>query len=136
MKRGLFLILGFFVLFELGIVFAWEPPIGIPRPEFGIEESYRMYDIEANRNPSLLYAMNEEGGFYTHYVDNSVSCIDSGNPYGTAANPRCTIPTIVGASAGADSVSLRMLFIWSLLIIRFLIVSSPPMTIFIAPPGK
>ena len=95
MKRGLFLILGFFVLFELGIVFAWEPPIGIPRPEFWIEESYRMYDIEANRNPSLLYAMNEEGGFYTHYVDNSVSCIDSGNPYGTAANPRCTIPTIV-----------------------------------------
>ena len=48
----------------------WEAPIGIPVPEFGIEESYRMYDNVSNRNPALTYVENSEGGFYTHYVDN------------------------------------------------------------------
>jgi len=64
---------------------AWQPPIGIPRPEFGIEESYRMYDNPANRNPALTYHQNQEGGYYTHYVDNThPNATDSSNPYGTA----------------------------------------------------
>ena len=72
---------------------AWQPPIGIPRPEFGIEETYRMYDDPANRNPALTYTQNAEGGFYTHYVDNThPAATDSGNPYGTASIPRETIP--------------------------------------------
>ena len=44
----------------------WVPPIGIPRPEFGIEETYRMYDNVLNRNSALTYTQNAEGGFYTH----------------------------------------------------------------------
>ncbi len=70
----------------------WIPPIGIPKPEFGIEESYRMYDDPVNRNPELTYHQNAEGGFYTHYVDNSGSCTDTNNPYGSETIPRCTIP--------------------------------------------
>ena len=37
---------------------AWQPPIGIPAPSFGIEETYRMYDNPANRNPALTYTQN------------------------------------------------------------------------------
>jgi len=72
----------------------WQPPIGIPKPEFGIEESYRMYDNPANRNPNLTYTQNSEGGYYTHYVDNTdPNATDTGNPYGTAEKPRKSIPS-------------------------------------------
>ncbi len=71
----------------------WKPPIGIPKPEFGIEETYRIYDDVANRNPDLTYTENEEGGYYTHYVDNThPSATNSGNPYGTADKPRRGVP--------------------------------------------
>lgn len=73
---------------------AWQPPIGIPRPEFGIEETYRMYDDPTNRNPALTYTMNTEGGYYTHYVDNThPAATNTDNPYGTASKPRDTIPS-------------------------------------------
>jgi len=73
---------------------AWQPPIGIPRPEFGIEETYRMYDNPANRNPALTYTQNAEGGYYTHYIDNThPNATDSGNPYGTASKPRRSFPS-------------------------------------------
>ena len=72
---------------------SWQPPIGIPRPEFGIEETYRMYDEPSNRNPALTYTQNSEGGYYTHYVDNTdPDATDTDNPYGTASIPRLTIP--------------------------------------------
>jgi len=81
---------------------AWQPPIGIPRPEFGIEESYRMYDNPANRNPNLTYHQDQEGGYYTHYIDNThLNATDSDNPYGTAERPRVSFPeqsTIVPGS--------------------------------------
>ncbi len=73
----------------------WIPPIGIPRPEFGIDDTYRMYDDPANRNTNaadhLTYSPSASGGYYTHYVDNRSGCITSGN--GTAAAPLCNIPT-------------------------------------------
>ena len=73
---------------------AWQPPIGIPRPEFGIEETYRMYDDPANRNPDLTYTQNAEGGFYTHYIDNThPNATNNGNPYGTESVPRTSIST-------------------------------------------
>ena len=68
----------------------WVPPIGIPKPDFGIEETYRMYDEPENRNPALAYINNSEGGYYTHYIDGSRPCNDLST--GTAANPRCTVP--------------------------------------------
>ena len=71
----------------------WTPPIGISAPEFGIFETYRMYDDTAKRNPELTYHQNTEGGYYTHYVDNtSPNATDSNNPNGTADKPRKTIP--------------------------------------------
>ena len=75
-------------------VCSWKPPIGIPKPEFGIEESYRMYDNVSNRNPALNYTQNSEGGFYTHYVDSThPNCTDVDNDYGSESKPRNTIPT-------------------------------------------
>ena len=81
----------------------WDAPIGIPVPEFGIEETYRMYDLEENRNSALTYTENSEGGFYTHYVDNThVNSTDGNSPgigdysvldnFGTIEKPRKTVP--------------------------------------------
>jgi len=71
----------------------WQPPIGIPEPSFGIHETYRMYDVPANRNPALTYTQNAEAGYYTHYIDSTdPNATDTSNPYGTAAKPRNTIP--------------------------------------------
>ncbi len=69
----------------------WTPPIGIPAPSFGITETYRMYDNPSNRNQNLTYTQNADGGFYTHYVDYQTGN-NSNNPFGTANNPRKTIP--------------------------------------------
>jgi hypothetical protein len=71
---------------------SWTPPIGIPRPSFGIDETYRMYDDPANRNTDLMYSPSTAGGYYTHYVDNTISGCNDGNNNGTAANPRCNVP--------------------------------------------
>jgi len=58
---------------------AWTPPIGIPAPPFGI---------------------NETAGPFTHYVDNSVACNDSNSAgRGSATAPRCTIPTTLAAGS-------------------------------------
>lgn len=67
--------------------------IGIPQPPFGIDETYRMYDSEANRSESLTYYESDSGGYYTHYVDSSdENSTDTDNDYGTKAKPRKTIP--------------------------------------------
>jgi hypothetical protein len=55
------------------------PPIGIPAPEFGIEE-----------NVEDIYA----AGYYTYYIDNTdTAATDTDNPFGTLEKPRKTIPT-------------------------------------------
>lgn len=78
----------------------WQPPIGIPVPQFGIFETYRMYDVPANRNPDLTYTQNAEGGYYTHYIDKTASnATDTSNPYGTVAKPRLTIPADLPAGS-------------------------------------
>ena len=59
----------------------YEPPIGIPAPDFGIEET--VADIYG-------------AGYYTHYVDSShPQASDDDNPHGTAARPRMTIPGLL-----------------------------------------
>jgi len=71
----------------------WTPPIGIPVPSFGIDETVDMYVSPANRNPALTYTQNSEGGYYTHYIDNThPNATDTSNPYGTASVPRKTLP--------------------------------------------
>ena len=91
---------------------AWSPPIGIPRPSFGIAESHTMYQLlqgeDCGRYPEKCYdfgngleAYRDAGdGPYTHYIDVSdAACTDSNNPYGTGGKPRCTIPPNVPAGS-------------------------------------
>ncbi len=67
----------------------WQPPVGIPTPPFGINETYRMYDDPNNRNPNLTYYPSPMGGYYTHYVDNTdANSTDTSNTYGTVSKPR------------------------------------------------
>ena len=66
---------------------AWTPPIGIPVPEFGIEESHNMYAGDPAYH-------NGNDGPYSIYIDNTASnCSNSGAA--TAANPRCDIPATI-----------------------------------------
>ncbi|HET9313956.1 MAG TPA: Calx-beta domain-containing protein [Vicinamibacteria bacterium] len=52
---------------------AWDPPIGVPMPPFGV---------------------NEAAGPATHYVDNThPSATNTNNPNGSPALPRMTVPT-------------------------------------------
>ncbi len=81
---------------------SWTAPVGISEPEFGIHETYRMYDDSANRNSALTYYQNAEGGYYTHYVDNTnTNATDTNNPYGTAEKPRKTLPKASDVPAGS-----------------------------------
>lgn len=67
----------------------WQPPIGIPAPSFGISES-----VPAAPNPWTT----PTAGFY--YVEwSNPLATDSGNPYGTPALPRKTIPLSLPAGS-------------------------------------
>ncbi|MHC5062191.1 MAG: InlB B-repeat-containing protein, partial [Planctomycetota bacterium] len=76
----------------------WQPPIGIPVPEFGILETVEMYVGRqytfADGRGTIQYPISPVSAKpYTHYVDNTHSnATDSGNPYGTPSKPRNTIP--------------------------------------------
>jgi len=72
----------------------WQPPIGIPMPEFGIFETHYMYEGQMYDFGSGPEPYKDAGnGPYTHYVDNThPSATDSGNTYGSASKPRDTIP--------------------------------------------
>ncbi len=81
----------------------WVSPVGIPTPEFGIEESHWMY---AGAQYTYDYGDGQEAyrvgddGPYTHYVDNTdPNATDSGNPFGTPAKPRMTFPTSLPAGS-------------------------------------
>lgn len=63
----------------------WKAPIGIPVPDFGIEESHTMYAGDAAYH-------NGDDGPYSIYVDNTVSTCSNSGP-ATAAAPLCDIPT-------------------------------------------
>lgn len=99
MKKFMFLLILLFL--EVNYINAdesWKPPIGIPEPPFGINETYRMYDSEPNRNPALTYYESPSGGYYTSYVDPCYpGATNSGNTYGTESKPRLTIPSTLPA---------------------------------------
>jgi parallel beta helix pectate lyase-like protein len=54
-----------------------EWPVGIPRPDFGVDET--------------VLSVHGDADYFTYYVDNTVAC-DDGGP-GTVATPRCTLPS-------------------------------------------
>lgn len=70
----------------------WDPPIGIPKPAFGIEDSHTMYAGQSGYSDA-------GNGPYTHYVDNSAGCSDSGNSNGSPGNPRCSVPETLAAGS-------------------------------------
>jgi hypothetical protein len=58
---------------------AWTPPLGIPAPPFGVTQT---------------------AGAFTHYVDNTAAgATDTGNPNGSPARPRRTIPSTLAAGS-------------------------------------
>ena len=77
---------------------AYDPPIGIPAPPFGIDEDVSMYDNDSYDFGSGPVAYPDAGnGPYTHYVDNThPNATDTSNPYGTPTTPRMSL--IVGNS--------------------------------------
>ncbi|MDT8302834.1 MAG: hypothetical protein RQ760_15235, partial [Sedimentisphaerales bacterium] len=78
---------------------AWQPPIGIPAPSFGINENVDMYIGQqytfTDGRGTINYPISSvSGNPYTHYVDkNNSNATDTNNPYGTESTPRLTIPT-------------------------------------------
>ncbi len=93
-RKNTFLIVKKFILLFFGmsllplIVFAqsYNPPIGIPAPEFGINET-----VESVYGADSLY---------THYVDNThPEATDVDNPNGNSDKPRKTIPLNVSAGS-------------------------------------
>ena len=67
------------------------PPIGIPAPSFGINESHMMYDGQTYSAGGFTYR-DAGNGPYTHYVDNThPNATNVANPYGTADTPRADI---------------------------------------------
>src|SRR5690242_15808016 len=68
---------------------SWQPPIGIPRPSFGIVE-------EAPAAPSPWTA--PAAGFYFVNAEDK-KATDASNEFGTPARPRRTIPTSLPAGA-------------------------------------
>jgi hypothetical protein len=73
----------------------WTPPLGIPKPTFGINEINTMYSNKDFNFGSSVKSYKDAGfGPYTHYVDKSHSkATDLNNPYGTEVKPRKSIPT-------------------------------------------
>ena len=69
----------------------YVPPIGIPAPSFGINESHMMYVGQTYSAGGFGYR-DAGNGPYTHYVDNThPAATNVANPYGTAATPRADL---------------------------------------------
>lgn len=81
----------------------WEPPIGIPMPEFGIFETHYMYQDQTYDFGSGPEPYKDAGdGPYTHYVDNThPNATDTGNPYGTKDTPKVSFPSQSTIGPGA-----------------------------------
>ncbi|MCF6269801.1 MAG: right-handed parallel beta-helix repeat-containing protein [Melioribacteraceae bacterium] len=81
-EKRITLLLLFFTLIVFtqdGLSQEYQPPIGIPVPYFGINES-----VES------IYGSNN---YYTHYIDNTnPHATDENNPNGSSTKPRMSIP--------------------------------------------
>lgn len=72
--------------FWSGVAGAWVAPIGIPEPDFGIHETI-----------ASVYGSEDH---YTHFVNNAdPAATDDNNPFGSPAQPRRTIPSVLSAGS-------------------------------------
>ena len=78
------------VLLLISRVMAYDPPIGIPAPSFGIDQSHRMYVDDTYDFGSGARPYPDAGnGPYTHYIDNThPGATNEDNPYGSPDKPR------------------------------------------------
>jgi len=82
---------------------SWTPPLGIPAPSFGINETVDMYKNQTYNYGNGLEAYRDAGnGPYTHYVNpSSPAATDTNNEFGTPAKPRKTPPNFQSLPAGS-----------------------------------
>jgi hypothetical protein len=82
---------------------AWVPPIGIPAPDFGIDETHWIYQGQTYDYNGTPGPYSDAGnGPYSHYVDTAhPQATDTDNPYGTYSLPRLTFPDAANIQAGA-----------------------------------
>ncbi|MEK6642919.1 MAG: Ig-like domain-containing protein [Planctomycetota bacterium] len=83
----------------LSVAKDFVPPVGIPTPPFGIAESHQMYANQLYDFGGQMLPYPDAGnGPYTHYV-NFDNGTNAGNPFGTAALPRRSIPSDLPAGS-------------------------------------
>ncbi len=76
------------ILFTVSTAQAYDPPVGIPVPPFGIDESHTMYAGQTYASGGFTYHDAGNGPF-THYVDNThPAATNVNNPYGMPDKPR------------------------------------------------
>ncbi|MFQ5809890.1 MAG: right-handed parallel beta-helix repeat-containing protein, partial [Armatimonadota bacterium] len=94
------------VLFVSSAVMAYDPPIGIPAPTFGIDESHTMYRDDTYDFGAGAIAYPDAGdGPYTHYVDNThPNATNTDNPFGSPDRPRRDIFDRLSRTLKAGSV--------------------------------
>ena len=93
------------------VLSAWQPPIGIPEPPFGITTTHMMYadpkytyDYGSGPEP---YRIGPDGP-YTHYVNpGHPNATNTDNPYGTHTTPRLTRPHFNETLAAGSVVELH-----------------------------
>jgi hypothetical protein len=87
-------LIGFVTIVLCSDAFSWDPPIGIPAPEFGIEETHYMYTNKTFDYGDKRGPYKDAGyGPYTHYLDNThANATDKDNPFGTEDKPRLSVP--------------------------------------------
>ena len=82
------------LLLAVAAASAWTPPVGVPAPPFGIDETHMMYAGQTYDFGSGPVPYPDAGnGPYTHYIDvSSPAATDTSNTYGTPTKPRKTVP--------------------------------------------
>ena len=82
----------------------YAPPVGIPAPPFGINESHRMYAGKTFEADGFKYR-DAGHGPYTHYIDNThPAATNEDNPFGTPEKPRKDLFDRLSVSLPAGSV--------------------------------
>ena len=92
MTRMIFAIAIGMLTVATGATSAWVPPLGIPKPEFGIDE-------QASSRPAAWPGAPSVGSYY---IDNThPQASDDANPYGYPDKPRLTIPSAILLTANS-----------------------------------
>lgn len=88
------------ILLAVALVYGYIPPIGIPDPGFGIDQS--VSDYYGGTYDGGAYSDDNTDSIYTHYVNKDApGATDTDNPRGTRTTPRLTFPDSSDVKPGA-----------------------------------